>query len=274
MPQRYTPLLPQSSMASTILALKIAIALLMIDSIIELSFISSMVSWLHTRAGRDFDIEYNGDTFPLHGKPLNFLLNQGHTSNGAAGTAFVLIGLGGILALWLRTRQSRNPNRSHKLSTAYYYFWLVMTLLSALLSLSALIYTFLITYQHSGQTINLATASSLNNRPYPNQVPYPLQEWTPENWFKAVLKLELAQENVSTNNILLKTIVENDQLTSRKDVNDIELHLRIMEAWRWNLIPLFALGLLVSMLAGVDGLVRRKATRYQRGMVEGKRVSI
>lgn len=73
------------------------LALLMIDAIIELSLISSMVAWLHSTAGGEFEViapeMQDMISFNLHGKPKNLLLNQGHTSNGAAGTAFVLVGL-------------------------------------------------------------------------------------------------------------------------------------------------------------------------------------
>lgn len=218
-------------MAPLSLALKAAIALLMIDSIIELSFISSMVSWLHRRAGRDFFITHSDSTFPLHGKPEFLLVDQGHTSNGAAGTAFVLIGVGGILALYLRKFKAGRP---------VYYFWVAMTVLSMLLTLAALIYTFLITSNHSGQHIDADLAASLDNKPYPNMVPYPSDEWTPENWFAAVLELPLA---------------------NGKDRNDIESHLKVMKGWRSNLIPMFILGLVVSALALAESFVRRKEER-------------
>lgn len=104
-------------MAATGIALKVGIALLMVDSIIELSFLSSMVSWLHWRAGQTFAISYDGAVYNLPGKPLNLEVNQGHTSNGAAGTAFILVGLGGILALWLRTRPGFASSAFGKAST-------------------------------------------------------------------------------------------------------------------------------------------------------------
>lgn len=66
----------------------LVLVLLMIDAIIELSFISSMVAWLHSTAGGEFEViaPESQDTlsFNLHGKPKNLLLNQGHTSNGAS----------------------------------------------------------------------------------------------------------------------------------------------------------------------------------------------
>lgn len=222
------------------LILYIAIGVLMVDSIIELAFVSSMVGWLHRRAGGAFEIGYNGSSFSLHGKPVHLLVNQGHTSNGAAGTAFVLIGMGGILVLWMRSR----PNLWQKGSTKFlYHFWLVMTVLSCLLTFAALLYTWILTNMHRGHTIDVAYASTLNNRPYPNYVAYPLNEWTPELWFDAVLKLDLIHKS---------------------DRNDISTMVDIMRGWRINLIPMFIIGLVVAVLAFWDAFTRRKAARSER----------
>ncbi|WPH00872.1 Hypothetical protein R9X50_00370300 [Acrodontium crateriforme] len=226
-------------MVGTTLILKIAIALLMIDAIIELSFISSMVAWLHRRGGGPFEIDYEGSSYSIHGKPLHLLTNQGHTSNGASGTAFVLIGIGGFLALWLR---SRIDFRSSTLSKLYYHFWMTMTVLSAMLSFDAMVYTFVITKAHRHQRIDQHVASQLQNRPYPNMVLYPLLSWTPENWYSALLKLDLVDS---------------------ADRHNVSMHLAIMKAWRWNTIPLFLLGLAVAVVAVLDGLARRKLARRE-----------
>lgn len=225
-------------MASSNLPLFVAIGLLMVDSIIELSFISSMVAWLHRRAGRSFEVAYNGSSYSLHGKPVGLLVNQGHTSNGAAGTAFVLIGMGGILILWMRSRPSLVTKGIVK---GLYYFWLVMTVLSALFTLAALIATFVITGNHTGQTIDQGVASQLNNQLYPDYVAYPLNFWTPENWFDAVLKLDLMHTSERSN---------------------INLHVAVMRGWRYNLIPMFIIGSVAACLALWDASKRRKAARY------------
>ena len=238
-------------MAPLSLALKISIGFLMVDSIIELSFITSMVAWLHRRAGRDFDVNYNGGTFPLHGKPVGLLVDQGHTSNGAAGTAFVLIGMGGILALWSRSRATRSSSTFSRLGSFWYHFWLFMTVPSVLLTLAAFIYTFVLTNNHDGQTIDIAVVASLDNRPYPDYAAYPLEQWTPENWFAAVLQLPLAHSN---------------------DVDTIQQHLRIMRGWRWNLIPMFILGLGVCLIAMAEAWNRRRETPF-RPVVQEKRLS-
>lgn len=228
------------------LLLPVALALLMIDAIIELSFVSSMVAWLHRTAGGDFTIVAPSTSdklsFLLHGKPEGLLVNQGHTSNAAAGTAFVLVGLGGILVLTLRHRASIKGTAAG-LSMVLYHAWLVSTILSVLLTLVALIYTFVVTNAHSRHTIDLNVAASLNNQPYPNYVAYPLDKWTPENWFSAVLELQL---------------VKPDQR------EDIAHHLTIMRAWKWNLIPLFILGFGFSLVAIMDTVVGRRSKNSTR----------
>jgi len=254
-----TPSLPLHSdkmSRTTRTLLYVSMALMMLSSAIEMAFISSMVYWLHYRAGKAFEVNYNGSSFSLHGKPFGLLVDQGHTSNGAAGTAFVGIGLGGLLALHLRDRASR-AGKTRGFAIIFYHFWLVLTTLAVMLALAALIYTFLLTSQHAGQTIDVQLASGLNNHPYPNYVAYPLQLWTPENWFTAVLKLSLE---------------------SSSDRSDIQTHLAVMKGWRWNLIPVFLFTLAVWVLAIADAVQRRRQVREIKGYGQfaaagGKRLS-
>jgi hypothetical protein len=228
-------------------AVPLVLALLMIDAIIEMAFISSMVRWLHYTAGGQFEVivpdSQDKMSFSLHGKPKNLLTNQGHTSNGAAGTAFVLVGFGGILVLTLRHRASTNSKWAKHVSNIY-VAWLVSTVLTALLTLAALAYTFSVTAATRGQSVDIATAASLDNRPYPNYVAYPKDDWTPETWFEAVLKLML---------------VDSSQRS------DIEHHLTIMRAWKWNLIPLFLLGLTLSAVAVLEAWSERRNDKIVRG---------
>ncbi|KPM41383.1 hypothetical protein AK830_g5216 [Neonectria ditissima] len=216
-------------MASRI-ALYAALALLMVVSIIELSFISAMVGWLHGTASGTFSFALDGSTFKLNGHPQKMLVDQGHTSNGAAGTAFILVGLGGFLVLWLRSRP--NPSR---FSNVLYHVWLVVNVLSLLLVLTALIYVFVLTNKHKGQTINAAVASKLNARKYP------LESWTPQNWFSAVLKLDLVKSSVRSN---------------------IASQLRIMRGWQYNLIPFFIIHLAETAIALWDAKTTRKTQRF------------
>lgn len=218
----------------------------MVDGLIEVGFIGSMVGFLHDRAGKFFTIDAPNGTFDLHGKPVGLLADQGHTSNGAAGTAIVLVGILGLLTIFLERRRARkvsrdNPFENVKKSyistgiltnqpqsstsghSGLFIFWVVMTVLSAMLTLAALIYTFVLTAQTDNQTIDLAVAAA-NAEP----LAYPLDQWTPENWFIAVLELPLAHES---------------------DRSKIQNNLRLMRGWRWNLIPLLILGLTVAALA-------------------------
>ncbi|KAF4453653.1 hypothetical protein F53441_3662 [Fusarium austroafricanum] len=207
--------------------LYVALGLLMVVSIIELSFISAMVGWLHGNASGTFAFEYRGTRHNLKGEPANLIVDQGHTSNGAAGTAFILIGCGGIIALFLRNR--RNPG---KFSRLVYNLWLVLNVLSLLLVLSALIYTFVVTNDHKGQSINPGVAAGLDD-----DEKYPNQSWTPQNWYSAFLKLDLVNSN---------------------ERNDIRNHLRIMRGWQYNLIPFFIVHLVETCLALWDAMQRRK----------------
>ena len=106
----YHPLNKPAAMASRpLLSLAVLVPILMVDAIIELSFVSAMVGFLHGRGSKPFEAsDLEGGTFEISGTPEKLLENQGHTSNGAAGTAFILIGIGGLLAMWLQHRRTRS----------------------------------------------------------------------------------------------------------------------------------------------------------------------
>ncbi|KAK3676697.1 hypothetical protein LTR78_003473 [Recurvomyces mirabilis] len=179
------------------LLLRLSIGILMLCAALEMALLSNMVYWLHYTAGGAFQILYHNTSFSLHGKPVGLLVNQGHTSNGAAGTAFVAVGLGGIVALSLRKRIGGGGGTGGSgFAKGFYFTWLTLTCLNALLSIVALIYTFLLTATHAGQSIDLSLASKLDNHPYPNYVAYPDLLWTPENWFSAVLELDFVDAGV------------------------------------------------------------------------------
>ena len=81
---------------------------LVLDAIISLAFISSMVRFLHTRGKGPFEVaDPNGGTFLLWGEPAHLLVDQGHTTNAAAGTAVVLVGIGGAFALYMENVSRR-----------------------------------------------------------------------------------------------------------------------------------------------------------------------
>ena len=112
------------------------------------------------------------------------------------------------------------------------------TLISTLLTLSALIYTFTITSSHANQSISLPIASA-----NPEPILYPLQKWTPPNWFHAVLNLPLSHES---------------------DRRKIKQEVRIMRGWQWNLVPLLILGVVVCGVAVWEWLGARRRGRQGR----------
>lgn len=125
---RYSPLQQSTTTAAAMprpfTPLLIALPFLMLDSIIEVGMIGETVSFLHARAGKWFDVDYPaGSTFRLHGKPQGLLVDQGHTSNGAAGTALILVGVGGLLTIYLERKKIRKTGdaRPSTLFTAYVY---------------------------------------------------------------------------------------------------------------------------------------------------------
>jgi hypothetical protein len=82
------------------------LAVLMVDALLEVGLIGSTVGFLH----RDYPMNVrgpNGGTVILKGKPAGMMVDQGHTSNGAAGSALILVGLLGFLLLTLRTKLER-----------------------------------------------------------------------------------------------------------------------------------------------------------------------
>ena len=134
-----------------------------------------------------------------------------------------------------KIKEARNSRPS-----ILFTFWVFLTILSTLLTLSALIYTFVVTRNHDDQTINLAVAAA-------NAAPatYPLEQWTPENWFGA--------------------IVRQVPLTLYSDHRKINQQVRILRGWRWNLIPLVVLGMVVACVAVYEWVsLRRQGSRDRR----------
>ncbi|ERS96968.1 uncharacterized protein SPSK_02689 [Sporothrix schenckii 1099-18] len=227
-------------MSAPSVALVVALALLTADGVIELGFITSMVSYLHAGAPSGTLVVNTppgtapgqASTYEIKGKPLGMLVNQGHTSNGAAGSAIVLIGIVGALALYARAKLPGRP-----LTKFLYGAWMVFQVPTFLLTLSALGYTFAVTNKHRGQTIDQTVA-------YATQPgPYALDQWTPQNWFAAVLdQLDLADPAVAA---------------------DLARHLRIMRGWQYNLILLFLVQLAETVLALVDWWAWRQNGGHQ-----------
>jgi hypothetical protein len=106
------------------------------------------------------------------------------------------------------------------------------------LTLVALIYTFVVQAQDN-QFIDLSVAAA---NAFPSS--YPNDQWTPENWYDAVLLLPLASDD---------------------DVDSINHYVRIMRGWKWNLIPMFILGFILMDLVVLD-ILRQRKSRGQYGM--------
>ena len=96
---------------TTLTVLYLALVALVIDSALELATISSMVGYLHHSAANKYPFEYRGLTYRLCAKPEHLLLDEGHTSNGAAGGGIVL-SIAGILVLYQLRRQQRKVGHS------------------------------------------------------------------------------------------------------------------------------------------------------------------
>jgi hypothetical protein len=110
----------------------------------------------------------------------------------------------------------------------------VFTILSFLLTVSALGYTFAVTNQTNGQSIDKAIAAQFQGKPYPQD------QWTPGTWTAALLALPITSDN---------------------DADYLRHWLRVMDGWKWNLIPMFLLGLLVASLSVRACLQDRRSPR-------------
>lgn len=79
-----------------------------IDAAVSLGLVSSMVAFLHSYGGGPFPVAPpNNAPFLIAGEPANLVTDQGHTANAAGGTALILVGFGGVLALWLERRSRK-----------------------------------------------------------------------------------------------------------------------------------------------------------------------
>lgn len=93
--------------------------LLGVDAVISLALVSSMVYFLHHYGRGPFIIAPpDAPRFLLAGEPANLVVNQGHTANAAGGTALILVGFGGILALSVEwhSREKVNPSTPRRVS--------------------------------------------------------------------------------------------------------------------------------------------------------------
>ncbi|EFX01909.1 hypothetical protein CMQ_4980 [Grosmannia clavigera kw1407] len=250
-------------MATPTTFLAIALGLLAIDAAIELGFVTSMVAFLHSGAPSGvYEVRSSSSTstYNISGVPLRLLVNQGHTSNGAAGTALVLICIVGVIALTgrrlLLSPSSRKGGVSATLAAVLYYVWVALQIPALLLTVGALGYVFTVTHRHSGQTIDQNVAAQIHDAATQK---YPLDSWTPQSWFSAVTEqLTFVDPGLRANLIR---------------------HLRIMRGWQYNLIPLFLLQLAETIAAILDfrhwrnGSYNHSYNRKQSGSYDGPQTS-
>ncbi len=79
-----------------------------LDAAVSIGLVSTMVAFLHGYGAGPFPVAGTGGApFLLAGKPANLVTNPGHLANAAGGTALVLVGFGGIAALWLERRSRK-----------------------------------------------------------------------------------------------------------------------------------------------------------------------
>lgn len=92
----------------------IILIVLMVDCLLEVGLIGSTVGYLH-KDGIFHVVGPNNTVLQLLGKPLHLSVNQGHTSNGAAGTALILVGLLGLLILSSQTKLERSVSHGNSI---------------------------------------------------------------------------------------------------------------------------------------------------------------
>ncbi|KAI1303855.1 hypothetical protein F5Y03DRAFT_395813 [Xylaria venustula] len=206
------------------IALRVSIGLVMLDSIIEISFASSTSSWLrNTASHKIFQFIAYGSRHPLSGLPRNLIANQIDMTNAAAIIAFLVVGGWGFLSLWLRNLTQYRTGSFAKINSYNYYLWVSCSVAALLLTVATLAYVSGVTNALAGQRIEKSFAVDLNGSIYYKNT------WTPQSWFTAVLRLNLIG-----------------------DREDITKHLNIMRVWQYNLISMFFFQLIETTLAYLD----------------------
>lgn len=252
-----------NKMSSASLPVKISLGLVTLISALELALVTATVGYLAIIEKQTFAVTTTTTatgaqaqtTVQVPGVPATLDVNQGHTSNGAAGTGFVIVGCAGLLALWLRGRPGyyRRRGAGGWLGRAWYRLWLALQVPALLLTLGALAYVFAVTNAHGGQSVDLGVVQDLRGA-----AKYPLGEWTPQGWFAALAALDFVSES---------------------DRDGVVSHLKIARGWQYNLIPFFLAQLAQTVLTLLDARRRRRAEgQYspagpgleQGGIYEGK----
>lgn len=225
------------------LPLKLALALVMLASAIELALISATVAYLAQLKNKTFTVFSSpSQTVHVPGLPAALLVDQGHTANGAAGTGLILIGAGGILALHLRG-QARyySGGGGGGGGRAVYRLWLALSVAGVMLTLAALAYVFALAAGRRGGGQNISLGAVVREGADGGRgFVYPVGTWTPQAWLVALLELAFVDAG---------------------DRDRVVVHERVARGWEYNLIPLFLVQLAQTVLALLDARRRRRAER-------------
>ncbi|KAF1919463.1 hypothetical protein BDU57DRAFT_512574 [Ampelomyces quisqualis] len=192
--------------------------LLSLLCIANLGLISSTIAWQFDQKHnvRSYTIHWPQTTFDLNVEPARLWVEQVHISLAAAAYG-VLLGLFGTYVAW-RIRRSTRPLKSTPTL-------LLLNLPATILTLSALVYVFVITYRTTKQAIRVPVAANIQGSNYGEFT------WTPETWLTAVLDLPLADLQIH---------------------DEIKSMVAAMVAWRWMLVPIFIVEIIacgVTMVA-------------------------
>ncbi len=205
--------------------LKVALAFVWIDGLLEMGLCESCLWWIQGGASGPYEIKNPaGGTFLLNSEPEHLLLAPTQAAAAAGGLAWTVTGLGGMLALALHG--SRYHDRPW--ASAWWRYWPYINIPFTLYTLAVVILVNTFIDMHSGQMIDLAVASKLG----PN-VNYPPDSWPLPTFYTAVLDLMLVQDT------------PDEQATAKT----ILAHRNTMLAWRWNLVPLVVIQAVVCALA-------------------------
>ncbi|KAK6857320.1 hypothetical protein PG995_007507 [Apiospora arundinis] len=253
------------------LCLELGLVLLICSALVEVGLISTTLAWLTPRAspatsaGFHFYDGVSADSpqYTLSAVPAHFLTVQTYVALADGGLTFLLIGAGGFLAFWARRRHLRLYHRHsyhlrHTSSLASrtllycYYAWVGLQVPLLLFTAATLGLVFNVTAARQGQEIRVDAAikaSPSNSSSSGVPEPYPLDSWTPQSWFPAVLDLDLVESR-----------------------GDIRAAVSIMQGWFWNLCPLLVFQVVVAVLASLE-LVQWRRARQTRTSHEIKRLS-
>ncbi|KAI1175647.1 hypothetical protein F4777DRAFT_598389 [Nemania sp. FL0916] len=189
-----------------------------------MAFASSTIAWLDNTSNlKAFQFIAYGHKHRLAGYPRHYIIDQVHTSNAAAVVSLIIVGFGSASALFLRDWAQYRTGKIAKYCRYFYYLWLSCSVPALLLTGVALIYVFAVTNTQAGQKISTSLAVNESGHPYSRGT------WTPQSWFRAVLRLELVRRR-----------------------EEIVKQLTVMNGWQYNLIPMFLLQLSETALAFMD----------------------